>query len=79
MAQYGYTAPDFETIRFIAKDGYRTTLRGKYLTDYDVIMAVSSGTVPLAEGLRPLRLLIPGAESSMWIYSVSRIEFEHKA
>ena len=76
LAEYGCTASDFNKIRFIAKDAYRTLLRGKYLTDYDVIMALSSGEDPLAEDLRPMRLLIPGAESSMWIYGVVRIEFE---
>jgi len=78
LAQYGYSAADFDRIRFIAKDHYRTLLRGDYLTDYDVVMAISSGSRPLAEDLRPMRLLIPEAESSMWIYCVIRIEFVHK-
>ena len=76
LAQYGYKASDFDRIRFIAKDAYRTLLRYEYLTDYDVVMAVSSGKEPLSEDLRPMRLLIPEAESSMWIYGVVRIEFE---
>ena len=78
LAEYGYKASDFDRIRFIAKDAYRTLLRNDYLTDYDVVMAVSSGKEPLAEDLRPMRLLIPEAESSMWIYGVIRIEFEFK-
>ena len=76
LAQYGYKASDFDRIRFLAKDAYRTLLRNEYLTDYDVVLAVSSGKEPLAEDLRPMRLLIPEAESSMWIYGVVRIEFE---
>ena len=76
LKQYGYKASDFDRIRFIAKDAYRTLLRNDYLTDYDVVMAVSSGKEPLSEDLRPMRLLIPEAESSMWIYGVIRIEFE---
>jgi hypothetical protein len=75
LAQYGCKASDFSRIRFLAKDEYRTVLRGEYLTDYDVVMAVSSGSKPLAEGFRPMRLLIPEAESNMWIYAVIRIEF----
>ena len=75
LAQYGYKAADFDRIRFFASDEYRTVLRGDYLTDYEVVMAVSSGTEPLAEGQRPMRLLIPEAESAMWIYAVVRIEF----
>jgi len=75
LAQYGYKASDFNRIRFIASDGYRTVLRGEYLTDYEVVMSVSSGPEPLADGLRPMRLLIPEAESGMWVHSVIRIEF----
>ena len=78
LAQYGYKASDFDRIRFLAKDAYRTLLRNEYLTDYDVVMAVSSGKEPLSEDLRPMRLLIPEAESSMWIYAVIRIEFVRK-
>jgi len=76
LAQYGFVPTDFEKIRFIAGDGYKTVLKGTYLTDYEVVLVVSSGEEPLAESLRPLRLLIPGAESNMWIYAVVRIEFE---
>jgi hypothetical protein len=76
LAGYGYKAADFYKIRFLAKDAYRTLLRDEYLTDYDVVMAVSSGKEPLAEDQRPMRLLIPEAESNMWIYGVIRIEFE---
>ena len=75
LAQYGHKAADFDRIRFFASDEYRTVLRGDYLTDYEVVMAVSSGSEPLAEGHRPMRLLIPEAESAMWIYAVIRIEF----
>ena len=78
LAQYDCAATDFFKIRFIAKDGYRTLLRDDYLSDYEVIMAVSSGSDPLPEESQPLRLLIPEAESNMWIYGVVRIEFEWK-
>ena len=76
LAQYGKTEADFSKIRFIASDKYSVSLSGKYLTDYDVILAVSDGNDPLPEGYRPMRLLIPGAESSMWEYAIVRIEFE---
>ena len=76
LAEYGFKPTDFTKIRFIARDEYRVTLRGGYLTDYEVILAVSSGNKPLSEATRPLRLVIPGAESGMWIYGVIRIEFE---
>lgn len=75
LAGYGLKASDFDRIRFLAKDDYRTILRGEYLTDYEVIMAVSAGKQAFDERLRPMRLLIPEAESAMWAYGVIRIEF----
>ena len=78
LAQYDCVPTDFNRIRFIAYDEYKISLRNAYLTDYEVIMSVSSGDKPLSKSDRPLRLLIPGAESNMWIYGVVRIEFEWK-
>ena len=78
LEQYGYEPSDFYKIRFIASDSYKTVLRDDYLTDYEIVMAVSAGDKPLSNTERPLRLLIPEAESNMWIYSVVRIEFEFK-
>ena len=78
LAQYGCKPSDFYKIRFLCADNYKVVLRGDYLTDYEVVMAVSSGTEPLDEGLQPMRLLIPEAESNMWAYSVVRIEFERE-
>ncbi|MCD7948221.1 MAG: molybdopterin-dependent oxidoreductase [Oscillospiraceae bacterium] len=76
LAQYGVKKEDFTKIRFLASDSYKTVLQGEYLTDYEIIMGVSNGKNPLSEGERPLRLLIPEAESNKWIYSIVRIEFE---
>lgn len=76
LAQYGYEPSDFYKIRFLCADNYKAVLRGDYLTDYEVVMAISSGSEPLPEGCRPMRLLIPEAESNLWAYSVVRIEFE---
>jgi hypothetical protein len=72
---YGRKTSDFNRIRFIASDGYRVVLRDEYLTDYEVVLSVSSGKNPLPESERPLRILIPEAESNMWEYSCVRIEF----
>ena len=76
MAQYGKTAADFYKIRFLCADGYKTVLKDDLLTDYEVVLAVQNSNSPLQESMRPLRLLIPEAESSTWAYSVIRIEFE---
>jgi hypothetical protein len=75
LAEYGKRTSDFGRIRFIASDGYRVVLRDEYLTDYEVVLSVSSGKEPLPESERPLRILIPEAESNMWEYACIRIEF----
>ncbi len=76
LAQYDRKPADFEIIRFIASDQYVVELAGEYLTDYKVVLSLCDGKDPLPEGMRPMRLFIPGAESYMWEYAVIRIEFE---
>lgn len=78
LAQYGCKMSDFYKIRFIAADQYKVVLKDEYLTDYEVVLAVSSGSEPLPESQRPLRILIPEAASNMWEYAVVRIEFERE-
>ena len=75
LAQYGKSTADFERIRFIASDFYRVVLKDEYLTEYEIVLAVSNGSEPLIAEHRPLRILIPDADSSMWEYAVVRIEF----
>jgi hypothetical protein len=75
LEQYGFKESDFSKIRFIADDSYKVVLKDEYLTDYEVVLAISSGSEPLPSEQQPLRILIPEAESSMWEYSVVRIEF----
>jgi hypothetical protein len=75
LAEYGKKTSDFNRIRFIASDAYRVVLRDEYLTDYEVVLSVANGKNPLPESERPLRILIPEAESSMWEYACVRIEF----
>jgi DMSO/TMAO reductase YedYZ molybdopterin-dependent catalytic subunit len=76
LAQYDCKASDFKKIRFLCADEYKTVLKDEYLTDYEVVLAISGKNEPLPEDCQPLRLLIPEAESAMWAYSVVRIEFE---
>lgn len=76
LAQYGYEPGDFYKIRILCADQYKVVLKGDYLTDYEVVLAVSYEDEPLPESCRPLRLLIPEAESSYWAYAIVRIEFE---
>jgi hypothetical protein len=76
LAQYGVTTEDVSLARFIASDGYRVTLREKSITGREVIMAITGDGGPLPQSERPMRLIIPEAESNQWIYAVERIEFE---
>ena len=78
LAQYHCSAADFHKIRFLCKDGYKVTLKDEFLTDYEIILAVSAGSEPLAEKQQPLRILIPKAESGKWAYGIIRIEFERE-
>lgn len=78
LEQYGCQASDFYKIRFLCADEYKTVLKDEYLTDYEVVLSIAAGDEPLSETCQPLRLLIPEAESSMWAYSVIRIEFERE-
>lgn len=78
LAEYGRSPEELELARFIASDGYRVTLREKTLTGGEVILAITGGAGPLPRSERPMRLIIPGADSSAWVYAVERIEFELK-
>lgn len=78
LARYGCCMADFYKIRFLCADGYKVVLKDDFLTDYEVVMAVSCGDKALPEEQRPLRILIPEAESGMWAYAVTRIEFERE-
>ena len=78
LEQYHCSMSDFYKIRFICADDYKTVLKNEYLTDYEVVLAVSCGDEPLPEEQQPLRILIPEAESGMWAYSIVRIEFEER-
>jgi hypothetical protein len=75
LARYGKTRSDFSKIRFYASDKYKITLKDEYLTKYQIVLSIAKGNDPLPAAQQPLRLFIPKAESSNWIYAVIRIEF----
>lgn len=75
LAQYGKTRADFTKVRFTASDKYVVALTGKHLSDWDIVLSVASGNNPLPDGEQPLRIFIPKAESSYWVYAVVKIEF----
>ena len=75
LAQYGKSRSDFSKVRFYASDKYKITLKDEYLTQYQIVLSIAKGNDPLPEAQQPLRLFIPKAESSNWIYAVTRIEF----
>jgi hypothetical protein len=45
------------------------------LQEKQIVFSLSNGKDPLGESEIPMRLLIPGAESSYWVYGVVEIEF----
>jgi hypothetical protein len=75
LAQYGKERSDFEKIRFIGKDGYKKTLWGELLDNGQIVLSLSNGKEPLNDSETPLRLVVPGADSSYWVYGVTQIEF----
>ena len=77
LKQYGYAPTDFETITFIASDGYTKQFDGEYfLVHTEVIMAICHNKEPLAETEMPLRLVIPNATGDNWVHGVIEIRFE---
>jgi hypothetical protein len=78
LAEHGRTPDEFELARFIASDGYRVTFHEKTLAQGEIILALTGGSGSLPASERPMRLIVPGAESGQWIYAVRRIEFELK-
>lgn len=75
LEQYGASMADFDRIRFLCKDGYRSVLKDEYLTEYEVVLQLALSDGPLTGEQQPLRALIPEAESSYWAYGVTTIEF----
>jgi hypothetical protein len=75
LANYGKSSSDFSKIRFYASDKYKITLKDEQLTQYQIVLSIARGNDPLPEAQQPLRLFIPKAESSNWIYAVVRVEF----
>ena len=45
------------------------------LDNDQIVLSISGGDDPLNDSETPLRLIVPGAESSYWVYGVVQIEF----
>lgn len=75
LEAYGYSIDQIDRVRFYCKDDYKIVLKKEYLTDYEIILSVSSGSEILPEAQQPLRLLVPEAESSKWAYGITKMEF----
>jgi hypothetical protein len=78
LSHYGKSASDYAKVRFYASDKYKITLNSDYLTNYKIVLSVARGNDPLPAAQQPLRLFIPGADSSNWIYAVIKIELIKK-
>lgn len=81
LSHYGKERSNFDKIRFTGKDGYKKTLWGELLDSDKILLSISGGKDPLSESETPLRLIVPGQESSYWVYGVTQIDFinEEKA
>lgn len=75
LAVYGKERSDFSKVKFIGKDGYKKTIWGEMLKEKEIVLSVANGEEPLKDSETPIRLLIPGADSSYWVYGVNEIEF----
>jgi len=75
LAEYGKERSDFSKIKFTGKDDYKKTVWGDTLKDQEIVFSIANGKDPLKEGETPMRLLIPGEDSSYWVYGVVKIEF----
>lgn len=78
LEKYDKKQTDFEKIKFYARDDYYTYILEEDLKDSTIILSIADGDNPLGGSEQPLRILIPGAESSKWIRMVDKIEFTEK-
>jgi len=77
LAQYGETVSDFKQVKFYAEDDYTIVLVAS-LQEKTIILSVANGSDPLKDNQQPLRIVIPGEDSSKWIRNVVKIEFTRK-
>lgn len=75
LEKYDKKQTDFSKIKFYAKDKYYTYLWNEELQEKTIILSVANGKEALSDNQKPLRVLIPGVESSRWIRMVNKIEF----
>ncbi len=75
LENYGKTLDDIYSVEFLAYDGHESILGRATWDKYEVILSISDGNQPLEEKHQPMRVVIPGAASSRWIYGVGVITF----
>lgn len=75
LAEYGKKRTDFSKVKFMGKDGYIKTIWGEMLEEKEIVLSIANGEEPLKDNETPIRLLVPGADSSYWVYGVNEIEF----
>lgn len=75
VESYGHSLKDFSKIVIYATDDYDIKLDREFLSENDIILAFGIDGEPLAEDVRPVRIIIPESDSAYWIRMVSKIEF----
>lgn len=72
---YGVSQTDYSKIKIYGEDGYDITLREKFLSENDILLAFGIDGQPLDQEAVPLRIIIPESDSAYWIRMVTKIEF----
>lgn len=78
LGHYGYSLSDLKKLRITCKDDYYQIINQDNLQSLDVYLSIGqgiSGKDPLYEKAQPARLVIPGGDSALWAYGISKLEF----
>lgn len=78
LEKYGYSMSDLKKIRITCKDDYYQIIKEDVLAEHDVFLTIGqgiSGKDALYDRAQPARLVIPGGDSALWAYGISKIEF----
>lgn len=74
LKQYGKTVADFKEVKFYAADNYSVALLETF-QQKTIILSLANGKETLKDTHQPLRVVVPGEDSSKWIRGVVKIVF----
>jgi hypothetical protein len=76
LEQYGKSQEDFSRVRFSAKDQYSIAVPAEVLGNRQIILSYINDGKPLADDVRPVRVVIPGERAMYWVRNMIRMDFE---